>query len=334
MDYGHKMTEQELLKLQREISALYSKEYAEVQREINSFLREYAREYKTKRLELQQGIITKDQFRNWQIGKVSQNEKFERLRIFFAERMVNARVETMKAAERIAYIVFSLNYNYTSYELELLGYDLVKTIYDNGKVFELVDEHTIKRLLKKNPSLLPKPSANKVKEYEWNKKKISTEVTDGILRGEPVKKVAARIKGVTEMDSRAALRAARTAVTGAQNSGRQESYNNAAENGIRVRKRWIAAKDTRTRESHALLDGQIVDFDKPFQSAYGDIRYPADPTAHAGDIWNCRCTMATAERADLEIEPRKMRVYNPETGESEVIDKLSYTEWVRRIEQL
>lgn len=63
-------------------------------------------------------------------------------------------------------------------------------------------------------------------------------------------------------------------------------------------KMWIAARDDRTRESHMIIDGTVVDmgekFDVPgFDSVEGAfMEYPGDATAPAGQVCNCRCTVA------------------------------------------
>ena len=86
----------------------------------------------------------------------------------------------------------------------------------------------------------------------------------------------------------------------------------ASDMGIKVRKRWVATKDGRTRHAHQKLDGQTVDWDKPFKSELGKIRFPGDPRAKPALTYNCRCTLRTVEKPGIEAEPRKMRVQTPE----------------------
>ena len=160
------------------------------------------------------------------------------------------------------------------------------------------------------------------------------------VRDEQMKKLIGTIqngKEWTEEDYRqwrlnsSAVRAARTAVTGAQNGGRMDSYKAASDMGIKVRKRWIATKDGRTRHSHQKLDGQTVDYDKPFVSDLGsEMMYPGDPHgAKPADLYNCRCTMRTVEKPGIEAEPRKMRVRDPKTGKNVLVNEMTYQEWER-----
>ena len=93
--------------------------------------------------------------------------------------------------------------------------------------------------------------------------------------------------------------------------------------GIKVKKQWVATLDNRTRHSHRALDGQIVDYNKPFISSLGSkMMYPADKSgAKAGDLYNCRCTMITVEKSGIVAEEVKRRARN------EVIPNMTYKEW-------
>ena len=125
----------------------------------------------------------------------------------------------------------------------------------------------------------------------WARRKITSAMTQSILQGESVPNAARRIRSVVEMDRCASLRAARTALTGAENAGRTGSYRRASGMGIELRKRWMATLDSRTRDSHRELDGEKADIDSRFSN---DLSYPGDPTGPASEVWNCRCTMVAA----------------------------------------
>ena len=59
-----------------------------------------------------------------------------------------------------------------------------------------------------------------------------------------------------------------------------------ADAGIKIQKEWVASIDSRTRDSHADLDGKRVDTDdyfKPGLFAPGEGNDPAE-------VINCRCT--------------------------------------------
>ena len=53
---------------------------------------------------------------------------------------------------------------------------------------------------------------------------------------------------------------------------------------------WHATHDDRTRESHAVMDGQEVAQDEPFITGNGvELRYPGDPDGPPEEVINCRC---------------------------------------------
>ena len=89
-------------------------------------------------------------------------------------------------------------------------------------------------------------------------------------------------------NKKASVRNARTAVTSAQNGGRQKGFEQAHELGIKFKKEWLSAHDGRVRDSHAHLDGVQVEYDEKFPNG---LRYPADPQGHPSEVYNCRCTL-------------------------------------------
>ena len=219
--------------------------------------------------------------------------------------------------------IYSLNRNYAAYTIEQVA----------GMVgFTLWDEQTVRRLLVEEPDLMPYyPPQKAVKrgiDLAWGKKQITTQITQAILQGEGLKKMADRLqKNIPTMNRNSAIRTARTACTGEQNAGRMDSYAAAEKMGIKVRKRWMSTKDGKTRHSHQKLDGQPVDWDEPFSSELGKIRYPGDPQADPSNVYNCRCTMRTVEKEGIEAEPRQMRVIDPRTGQTVLVNEMTYEEW-------
>ena len=81
---------------------------------------------------------------------------------------------------------------------------------------------------------------------------------------------------------------ARTETHGAANFGATVAAN---ETGLPLRKEWIAARDERTRESHADADGQIVGKDETFDVGGLQLQYPGDPSGDGAETINCRCAL-------------------------------------------
>ena len=156
----------------------------------------------------------------------------------------------------------------------------------------MVDADTVRNLAVTDTSLLPYKEIDPKKDIPWNMKKINAETLQGIVQGESMDKIAKRIMNVQEMNKTQAIRSARTIVTGAENKGRQDSYKRAEEDGIVMKREWIATNDSRTRHWHAELDGVEVDIDEPWVNDFGEIMFPGDPSADPANTYNCRCSMA------------------------------------------
>lgn len=183
--------------------------------------------------------------------------------------------------------VYATNYNF--------GAKIAKELpKESGVSFKMVNRETVKRLMTdRQLNLLPK-RLDIPKDMRWNTKQINSSLLQGILQGESVDKIAKRIEPIMDNNAAAAVRNARTMVTGAENLGRQDSYQALQDDGVIMKKVWIATADERTRESHLVMDGQEVDIDEPFITGDGaQINYPGDPTADPGEVYNCRCSMST-----------------------------------------
>ncbi|PHR83103.1 phage minor head protein [Henriciella sp.] len=84
---------------------------------------------------------------------------------------------------------------------------------------------------------------------------------------------------------------ARTETLGALARSKDEAFRQLVDTGAvqaqQVKKRWVATKDNRTRDSHAAIDGDMVALDQPFSNG---LLYPHAPGAPAEEVVNCRCT--------------------------------------------
>ena len=131
------------------------------------------------------------------------------------------------------------------------------------------------------------------------------------------------------MDFNAARTNARTAMTGAQNAGRMETYRKAEELGIEGQKEWLATLDNHTRHAHAMLDGQKRPRDEPFDSELGKIMYPGDPNARPANTYNCRCTLlydvAKYPKVNSKRRPN-LQEYGDALPQKPIRD-MTYAEW-------
>lgn len=323
-DEGHELTERELEKLERRIASVYR----EAAKDMDAKIAEYFEVFEKRDAEMRELIgkkvngktWTEADYKQWRLAQIGRGERYVALRDQLAERMTDANIVATSYINDSTSNIYSLNRNYAAYTIEQVS----------GNVgFTLWDESTAKRLITEQPDLMPYyPPEKALKrgiDLAWGKQMISSQMTQGILQGETLKQLTNRLqKNVPSMNRDSAIRAARTATTSAQNAGRMDSYAAAEKLGIHVRKRWVATKDGRTRDAHRLLDGQVVDWDEPFSSELGKIRYPGDPQAYPSNIYNCRCTLRTVD--GTEAEPRKMRVRDAD-GKYMLVNEMTYAEW-------
>ena len=318
-DLAHELTEQELAALERRIAAVYGAAEKELREKASEYFSKFIERDKHQQELLAAGKITEQQYKQWRLAQIGRGKRFEALRDDVAQRCTEANKVAVSYLNDITPGIYSLNHNYAAYTIEQVAGDVGFTLYD---------ERTVKRLIMGDPTLLPKRRVDAPKDLKWNRTRFTAEITSGILLGESIGKIANRVQNLSDANRAGALRNARTAVNSAQNAGRQDAYNQAADMGLPLWKRWIATKDFKTRHNHAMLDGERVPLKDPFEIDGSKIMFPCDPTGRADLVWNCRCTMATEEAEGIEAEPRQMRVRDPETGRNRLVNEMSYYEWL------
>lgn len=317
-DLGHNLTEKELAALERRIEKVYGTAAKELQKKASEYFAQFIERDKKQLELLKAGKITEEYYKQWRLAQIGRGKRFEALRDDVAKRMNEANKVAVSYVNDTTPGIYSLNHNYAAYTIEQVAGDVGFTLYD---------DQTVKRLIVEDPTLLPKRRVDAPKDIKWNRKQFSSEILTGILLGEPVAELADRVENLSDANRAGAIRNARTAITGAQNAGRQKSYERAEEMGIKLEKKWVATKDLRTRHAHGMLDGQIVPVKKPFKIDGAKLMFPGDPAGRPDLVWNCRCTTIVEADMSLESEPSKMRVKDPVTGRSVVINEMTYQEW-------
>lgn len=97
-----------------------------------------------------------------------------------------------------------------------------------------------------------------------------------------------------------ALRIARTETTSASNFSAIEAAKNS---DLVLDKMWISVQDDRTRLNpfdHLDMNNQKQELEKPFFVGGENIMYPGDTKASAGNVINCRCTVAFVPKRDKD----------------------------------
>ena len=338
LDPGNDATLEAQAKIGKKVRQIYGQAVKEMQATLTQMTSEYGDLYQEKLADLHSGKITQAEFDEWA------EQQVQRLEIWRAKIdqctgvMLNANQKALGMINGEMLGVFAENANFQAYQLtQDAGMNLSFAIYD---------EHTAEMLIRDNPELLPRRmDVNGKKDKAWNRSKIAGAVTQALIQGESIPKLAKRVAMQTgETNMKAMVRYARTAMTGAQNKGRIAMLQRAKGMGILVKKVWLATLDSRTRDSHQHMDGVTAEVDEKFVTPLGSkMECPGDMNGKPGDVWNCRCTLTyeydgfpndpadneriqydeyTTTETDADGKEKKVR-----HRESSVIKDMTYDEW-------
>lgn len=279
-DSAHEFSDAEIRAFEREVAGVYGEASKTAYANLKRYLAQFEADDEKMRERLEAGEITKAQYRSWRSGKIAAGRRYRIVLKQCAEAMTRANVVAAAAIEGRLPEVYAENYNYGTWQVEsAVGVDTA---------YALQDASTVQRLLTDHDSYLPKPSVNVVKDVAWNRRLIANQITQGVLLGESIPKIAKRMQDVTGANRAAAVRLARTSTTAAENAGRVDSYKRAKGLGIKVQQEWVATLDLRTRSSHRKIDREKVEVGEKFSNG---CRYPGDPEAPYAETCNCRCTL-------------------------------------------
>lgn len=313
-DYADKETDKYIELIEKKIKKVYSEASKEMEKKFNSFVESFSKEDKEK-LNALEKIEDDDEYAkaekkylDWRQQQLFKKDLLNKMSDTLSEDLVKADQKAMSIVNGYLPDAYALNYNFATYDIEQ------NTSLNTS--FTLYSRETVERLAKGKPQLLPKKKVDVPKDKKWNRQHLKNEILQGVLQGKSIPDIATGLQRVTDMDRKAAIRNARTMMTGAQNGGRMAAYDRAANLGVNIQKEWMATLDTRTRDSHQKMDGERVDYKKAFSN---DLMFPGDPQGDPSEVYNCRCTMVPFY-PDYEYE-----------GISE--KRLTYSEWLKEKEQ-
>lgn len=290
-DEAQRETERLLQDLEQRITAEYRQAAEELEEKCNDYFRRFAVKDKIKRKQLANGEITQAEYDYWRTGQILIGERWKEMRNTLAEDLTHTNEIAAEMINRHTPEVYAINHNYGTFEIERGS--LLNTSYT------LYSRETVERLIRDNPDLMPQARIDIPKDERWNRRKIQSAMTQGVLQGESIDKIASRLQRVTDMNRVAAIRNARTMTTSAQNGGRINAYRRAEEMGIKTLKVWLATPDSLVRDSHARLDGEERETEEEFSNG---CRYPGDPSGDPAEVYNCRCTLISQVKGTPRID--------------------------------
>lgn len=296
MDAGQKQVDKQLQSMERKINKVYSQASKEIQAKLDDYMRRFKIKDEIKRKALKKGQITEAEYKQWRLGQIMIGKRWEEMETVLATDLTNANEIAASIVNDHTPDAYAIGSNYATFEVE------VGSMLNTS--FTLYDRHTVERLMKENPKLLPKAQVDIPKDLRWNKQKLNSAIIQGVLQGENLDKVSRRLQSVTDMNKSSAIRNARTMMTSAENGGRFSSYLRAEDLGISIEKQWLATLDGRTRHSHAAQDGEHVPIKEEFSNG---LMFPADPDGDPREVYNCRCTMvAVVGETDPTVNPSEV----------------------------
>ena len=303
MDYGHRESDRRLRELEKQIDSKYRLAFRDVKKKTEEYLSHFSKQNEEMQDRLEDGEITEDEYFEWREKTMLHGERYQKYINDVSEHMVNIDVETVALIAGAMLGIYIVNANYGYFEVcKGTGYNLP--------------------FVRKNTKNTPKkrirvPSVDVAKDKKWMKNKINASIYNSMKQGKSIPNIADDLQQVVNMDRASAIRTARTTVTRIENSARVDSYREAEDMGIRLKQKWVAVLDMRTRSSHRHLDGEIAEIGKPFSN---DLRYPGDDsTGHPEEYYNCRCTLE-AEIEGIEYKDERW---------SRLPEGMSYEEWER-----
>ena len=310
-DQAHEWTDEQIEALRRKFRRTYSQAAREMRTKLDDLMADFDTAHKDWLERLRTGKATHDDYDAW-LKQMSMDRSFiSGMADTLATDAVDAnRLVADYINDRVP-MVYAENANRAAFEVESgIGYDTHS--------FDLYDQSTVRRLIAEDNTLVREVKPDRAKDVAWNRQKFNGAITQSILQGESIPNTAKRLRAVLSMNENAAVMAARTAITCAENAGRTDSYKRAKRLGIELEQEWMATLDQRTRHSHRELDGQHVPVGEKFKVDGIELEYPGDPTAPGEYVWNCRCTLV-AWFPDIEQE-------DPERW-SKLPKGMTYDEW-------
>lgn len=318
-DSGHIQTDGVIDEIERKLRKEYSQAQKEIEHKYNVYMQKFKAKDAEKRQLLDAGKITKKEYTEWRHGQMCVGKRWKALKDQMSQDLTTVDMKARSITQGYMPEVYAINHNFATYQVEHDG--LIDSSYT------LYNREAVENLIRDNPRMLPYPRKDsptdkllrKRKDLAWNREHISNAITQGILQGESIPKIAKRLRKVTDMDRNAAVRNARTMMTGIENKGRVDAYDRLEEMGCEIEEMWEATLDGRTRTSHRWLHGTYRDEDGYFQNG---LRYPADPDGAPEEVYNCRCTL-TGNLIGYRPELVK---YSTKMGD------MSYDEWLHEKE--
>lgn len=317
-DRAHDYADERLEALEREVRKTYRQAVKDAEEKLDDYLRRFEIKDEIWQRNVAEGVKTAEEYKKWRMGQIMAGKRWEALRDTLARDYHEANVIARSMLEKERAGIYAESVNFGTFEIEM-----------GAKVdtsFTLYNADAVNRIIRDNPDLLPPPGKKMTasiaagKDIAWQSGQIQSVMTQAILQGESIPRIARRIaQTMGETNHASTIRYARTAATAAENAGKVDAYRRAEELGVDAVQEWRAVLDMRTRHEHREADGQRRPIGEPFEVGGEELMFPGDPSASGHLIWNCRCSL----RAIVKGLDPMARKYKSLDG----IEGMTYEEW-------
>lgn len=329
MDFAHEWTDEQL----RQLEERMTKEYLQAAREMHAKqqkeLARYSKERSERLKALDDTPAARREYKQWLQSQAVNQERMQAMVSQLSDGAMRANEKAVAMARNILPTIYTENANMAAFSIDkaikhdtrfaLVDEDTVRHLMGLGEhdqlIHEVIDMGPARERIQSLSKTFPK--TNMARDIQWNRQKFTSAITQGILQGESVPNIVKRTDMIFGSNRAAAVRAARTACTSAENAGRVSSYERADALGIPLIQEWMATLDMRTRESHKAADGQQVEVGEPFIVGGVELEYPGDPAGEPAEVYNCRCTLRARVKGFEEKGERWARLP----------DDMTYEEW-------
>lgn len=263
IDNAHKDTDKILAQLEKKIKSEYNNAYKEVKKELAEVMAKLN--------------LNPDMSPQQRLALMNKADRLESMIKQYSDTIRNANAMAVKYINGDMVNVYKRNYNF---EADKLG-------------FSLVDNTAAKKIISGETSPFTKLAIDSAKDRDVIIRKLTSEMTTSILKGESIPNMAKRIKAVMENNLADSVRIARTETTRVENSARMDVGKEGERLGFKMLKEWVSATDDRTRPEHLEANGQRVLIDEPFKVGGEELMFPGDYSLGASgwNTINCRCAM-------------------------------------------
>lgn len=323
MDSATRETEQLIIKMEYRLQKEYSQAAKEIEEKLNKHFERYKEKDERQRKLVESGKLSEKDYKLWREQQLLVGKRWEKQKEVISNDLYNVNRIATSIVNGYMPEVYAIGHNFATYQIEKgIGIDTGYTLYN---------AQAVEKMLRENKALLPPPrDVDRLKDGLWNRQMLQSVMIQGILQGESIPKIAKRLASKTsESNRKSMIRNARTMSASALNGGRYDAIKRLKNMGVDVKLVWRATFDTRTRDSHRAMDGEVREVGEPFSNG---LQFPVDMEkfSHGGkmkvadfnficrETYNCRCVLHSLIKG---LEPQAIKY---RTGE---VEGLSYEEW-------